>query len=381
MKMIRRAVALSTALVLALPAQAAYAKVQSTPEDSASFNGTVRAIAVKGSVIYVGGDFTSATDSEGTHRRRHLAAVSAVTGKVLPWRAHTNDTVHALALHKQRLYAGGTFTRVRGVKVGRLASLSTATGQVDRRYRPAVNGAVRTLAVTGKRLYLGGDFVKVRGKERVRLAALQRRSGALTSWTPRANRRVLTLEARGKSVYVGGWFTTINRKPSAAHLAALKAGSGGLRRAFAPNVDYPVMDLAVTKRKLFLAGAGAGGRLGVVKRSSGSALWHRTFDGDVQAVTVFGGVVYAGGHFDTMCASNNTEPPHADCVAGRVPTPRLAGFRAGGANVGWTPAADSNEGVLALHGVRSAGKLAVGGAFERFNRGAVRQPKFALFNE
>ena len=49
---------------------------------TATFNGTVLALAASHGTVYVGGDFSRATDASGTVTRHNLAAVNAATGQL-----------------------------------------------------------------------------------------------------------------------------------------------------------------------------------------------------------------------------------------------------------------------------------------------------------
>ncbi len=359
-----------------LPATAGV--VESTPESPASFNGTVRAIAVKGSTIYVGGRFTRATDNGATTVRRHLAAVSAVTGELLPWNPGANGNVNSLAVFRKRVFVGGSFSKAGGRSVTQLARISTSTGKADKRFRPQIDREVHAIAVTKKRVYVGGSFREVDGKKRSRLAALGRTDAALTNWRPRANRRVEVLRRKGGVVFAGGAFNKINGRTDVGHLSALRLKSGKIAPGFRGNVSNRVFDLRVTRTRVYAAVGGIGGRVEAIDRS-GAELWSRKFDGDVQAVTLLDGLIYVGGHFGYLCATPAVAASNGDCLEGQTFTPKLAALRANGDRVGWTPQPDSALGVVAL--ARATRKLVVGGDFEHFKGGSVTQPKFALFRK
>lgn len=80
---------------------------------NASPDDTVRAIAVSGSDLYAGGDFTGA-NSIGGQARNHLAKLSTTgTGPADPvWDPNPDDYVSALAASGSRLAAGGAFEAV-----------------------------------------------------------------------------------------------------------------------------------------------------------------------------------------------------------------------------------------------------------------------------
>ena len=76
-------------------------------------SGTVRALAVSGSTVYVGGAFNGASSINGTLTRNRLAAVDATTGTATAWNpdaASAGSFVYALTVSGSTVYAGGNFT-------------------------------------------------------------------------------------------------------------------------------------------------------------------------------------------------------------------------------------------------------------------------------
>lgn len=369
------ATALAAVAAAPLPAQAI---VNDTPARSASFNGTVRAVATYGNTIFVAGNFTRATDSRGTFVRRHLAAVSARTGKVLRWHPRTNGGAYAIAAYRGRVYVGGTFTTVNGHRRARVAKLTVRNGGRDPRFHATTNGTVRTITLTPSRVYLGGDFTRASGRVRGRLAAYDRRSNRLTSWHPRANGRVTVLRTRHRLVWVGGDFSSINGNARAFHIAAVRPATGGVSGSFRVSGVRPVTSLRVTRTRVYIGAAGVGGHL-YVRTRSGAPLWHKTFDGDVDAIGLLNNVVYVGGHWAYLCASDTVAQRTGDCAVDQALVPRVAAFNGRGGRRDWAPRANSTLGVLAVATSTVTDTVAVGGAFTTFKGGSVRQPAFALF--
>jgi hypothetical protein len=81
----------------------------------ADTNGAVRVLAVSGNTIYISGLFTSVTTSNGAAQRHGFAAID-VSGAMLNWSPHANDDpVNVLAVSGTAVYAGGSFTTLRGL--------------------------------------------------------------------------------------------------------------------------------------------------------------------------------------------------------------------------------------------------------------------------
>lgn len=372
---------------LALP-MVAKALVGQTAQKAVQPDGRVSAIAVSGTTIYIGGQFTHVTDLNGVSQpRAHLAAVDATTGDLLPWAPSTDLPVDALAVSPAgTVFVGGEFTTVNGVARNRLAAVDGASGTLGT-WNPGADGTVRALAVSGinGKLYAGGDFKNVAGVARTRLAAFSLASGNLDSvWKPKASASVTSLVlAPGEGrVYAGGAFKAVNGNSAAGFIAALNPSSGALDSGFSASwggqAGFKLYALAADTDGLYAAGGGTGGHL--VWWNSDGSLHEPIYltDGGVQAVTALGDSIYAGGHFKNYCVGNtgsNTTPEVCD-----VPLLRQKLFsvtKADGSVNGWAPKANSALGVWSMAAIPAAGKIAVGGDFTKIN--GKPQAHFALF--
>jgi len=367
----------------------AKALVGATAQAAVQPDGRVSAIAVSGSTIYIGGQFTHVTDLGGTAQARaHLAAVSAATGDLLPWAPSTNLPVDALAVSASgTVFAGGEFTTVNGAARARLAALDGTSGALGA-WNPGADNTVRALAVSAvnNRLYAGGDFKNVAATARVRLTAFSLGTGALdTTWKPKATASVnsLTLAPDESRVYAGGAFKSINGNTAAGFAAALKpSGSGAPDTTFTASwggqAGFKLYSLAVDADGVYAAGGGVGGHL-VVWNSDGS-LQRPIYltDGGVQAITALGDSVYAGGHFKNYCVGNTgTSTTPEVCTTPLLRQKLFSVTKADGAVNSWAPKANSALGVWSAAAVPSIGKVAVGGDFTKINGKA--QAHFALF--
>ena len=203
-------------------------------------NGQVLSLAASGSTAYVGGSFTTV----GGMARGFVAQVRNVpgqTGEVLPFDVDANGAVRALALRGDTLFMGGAFTEVNtGLAAltrtrNRLAAIDAATG-LARPWDPDANGDVHALALDGDTVYAGGDFARINGTvDRGKLAAVDDQTGAARPWAPVADGLVRALAARGPTVFAGGDFGQVNGA-SRTGLAAVDSQSGALD-PFALDLD------------------------------------------------------------------------------------------------------------------------------------------------
>jgi hypothetical protein len=202
----------------------------------------VRALALSGTTLYAGGDFTAITPPGGSATTRNrLAAIStADTGSLTAWAPAASSTVHALALSGTTLYAGGDFTTITppggsATSRNRLAAINTTdTGSLTT-WAPAADSTVYALALSGTTLYAGGAFATITPSgstqtTRNRLAAISTAdTGSLTAWAPAALGTVRALALSGTTLYAGGQFTAITRP------AAARPPAPGWRRSAPPT--------------------------------------------------------------------------------------------------------------------------------------------------
>ena len=189
-------------------------------------NGTPKAIAVDGSMLYLGGGFGYI---EGVNTWERLAAFE-IEGEgatiVSGWKPKPNNDVEALAVDGEKLYVGGIFTQIGGSEHHDVAVLDKATGVADETWAPEPNTRVTSIAVAGSTLFIGGQFTSVDGETREHLAQIDG-AGNLTAWAPEVNGEVDGVAFDGASVYAGGWFQSaggVTRR----HLAAFDATDGSL---------------------------------------------------------------------------------------------------------------------------------------------------------
>jgi hypothetical protein len=186
--------------VAASPATADIAQtkvVSANPVDNTPHvkDGVVRAYAVVGSLVVVGGTFTQVQQA-GTQKlfaRTGIFAYNKATGAISTAFApkllkSTKDIegnflpgeVYALQPGENgTVYAGGYYTTVNGATVRSLARLRLTDGTNDTTFKGQLgsNAGVRALIRRGTHLYAGGTFTSIGGAARTMLARLNTTTG------------------------------------------------------------------------------------------------------------------------------------------------------------------------------------------------------------
>lgn len=299
-------VMVGVAAMLATVAVAPTSALSELPRPSWRANGVVYAIAVTADRVYIGGAFTAVvnTATGQSVARSHLAALDRATGQLITTFSPTmNGQVRSMTVADNVIYAGGSFTNVNGSSHSHVVAISALTGQNVGGWNGSVNGGVRDIVATDTKVFIGGQFSRVNGQARVGLASLQRTNGSSTpGWHGGVNDGghvfALALNPVGGNLVVGGDFTTL-AGVARQFLGEVSLGSGDTTD-WHPNSPCDtcfILDLATDTTSVYTAMSGAGGRVLAYTGTTGTLRWGVRADGDVQAVGVNGGTVFAGGHF------------------------------------------------------------------------------------
>jgi hypothetical protein len=389
----------------------------------------VRAIAVDGNRVYVGGNFNIPT---GNFTYRNLVAFDiSPTATVAPtlvtnFRPQPNDTVWAIAPDLLTVYVGGEFTSIGGQPRGRLAALDKSTGVANGTFIADVTGdlgcptctsgvpnsgdpGVHALALTpDETLVLGGNFTAVKGTTRNGLAQVSRNNGALyTGFTGVGGGFVTSLRYLSQlgGVFVAGTFTSI-LGASRAFLAMTDIEGRLVMPQTFDTLGQPVIDLDAealsANGQVFAAVGGSGnsvfsfqGKNGSV--GAGSLKWRGpVVHGDVQAVHYYNGAVYFGFHDGMWVDGVNGHPgDRFKLAAVNAASGALLVDRAhnGGVcdvnhqNDCFAPLADPTTGTAGFWGLwaiehvvtSGATRLLVGGDVNQWGNGVPNTRLFAVF--
>ncbi|WP_449063369.1 hypothetical protein [Planomonospora algeriensis] len=185
-------------------------------------DGIVNAIALVGGTVVVAGSFSEVRDAGSTRilERANIFAYDLASGRILPDFAPDLDgPVNALAAGTSgTVYAGGAFSETGDVATPRLVRLRLADGAPVTSFRArASGGTVTSLVRHGSRLYVGGDFTHVTGVRRTALARVHAATGAvdpaftITPGAPRGPRvKVYAMALAKDRLAIDGSFGTLD---------------------------------------------------------------------------------------------------------------------------------------------------------------------------
>ncbi len=346
-------------------------------------DGTVRAIAVVGTKVVVGGNFDQVQEA-GTSKpvvaRHNIFSFDQSTGKIdTSFVPKIDGTVYALQPGtSSSVYVGGSFTNTNDVGLGGLTRLSVTTGKAVSGFNARVgHGLVFSMIRRGSHLYAGGEFTTIAGVAHAplgrfdattgkadagfNLSISQPRSGSLKVYKMAVNpddtkmvidgtftqvagsrRYQIAMIDTGTTAKLDSWST--DRYATACNADAFDTYMRGID--FAPDGSYFVV---VT----------TGGPFGTTQLCDSAARWESSKTGSGQdptwvnwtggdtllSVSVTGKAVYVGGHQRWQ----DNPQGHDSAGPGAVSRPGIAALNpVGGKALSWNPTRTRGHGVETL---------------------------------
>jgi N-acetylneuraminic acid mutarotase len=235
--------------------------------------GIVRALAVVGNEVFVGGQFTSAggvsancvarfNTQTNTWSTLGTGSSNGVSG------GSSFTAVNALAVVGDEVFVGGEFTSAGGVSANYVARFNTQTNTWSTLGTGSSNGvsgdifsAVNALAVVGNEVVVGGGFTSAGGVSANRVARFNTQTNTWstlgTGSSNGVNSTVLALAVVGNEVFVGGLFTSAGGV-SANRVARFNTQTNTwstLGTGSSNGVNNDVAALAVVGNEVFVGGS------------------------------------------------------------------------------------------------------------------------------
>ena len=276
---------------------------QPTPWDPnvGGLTATVFTMVQSGQRLFVGGDFTSI----GGQARSRLAAIDTATGDpISTWTAGFDGRIRALAISGNALYVGGSFEHWKATATMRLrlAAVNATTGDLLP-WAPDSNDSVRAIEIAPDgRIIVGGLFIEIDGDPQQQYVAALDAAGNLLPWASRPDRAVLSMAQGNGALYSGsggepGGYAWAHNLTTGAFLWSIPS-------------DGDVQGIVVADGRVVMGGhfdvigTQTARRLAAVDPATGvvDPTWIPDVNGalGVSAVEVGGDVLYVGGDFSTV---------------------------------------------------------------------------------
>jgi hypothetical protein len=239
---------------------------QSLGEDAENgVNGTVYSLAVTNDAVYVGGTFTKAGS---------VAASNIARWDGTGWNAlgtpeangvgGFGQIVYAIAVDNTQVFVGGLFSEAGGAPAANLAVWDRTTNAWSEfggvaRMDPEDPAFVLAITVSRKDVYVGGKFDRVGGVDASYIARFNRKQQVWLSLGSGTDDWVSAIAVKGKRVYAGGFFSHAGGQQ--AYFLAQWDGAGwqpldaGLSsEGYDPGAGVRVKGLAVHRGSLYVTG-------------------------------------------------------------------------------------------------------------------------------
>lgn len=255
-------------------------------------NNSVSAIAVSGSDIYVGGNFTNAGGNPNADR---IARWDGSNWNALG--TGINNFVFAIAVSGSDVYVGGLFSIAGGIFASNIARWDGATWHA---LGSGLNNTVFALATSGSDVYAAGQFTDAGGNGNADRIARWDGSSWNALGTGACCGGVQALAISGNDVYIGGIITNVGGNPNADNIARW---DGTQWNALSTGINNPVSVIAANGSDVYVGGSfvniGGDPNADFILRWDGTA-WNALGTGlnsIVSALAIIGNTVYAGGNF------------------------------------------------------------------------------------
>jgi len=319
----------------------------------------VNALALDGSTLYVGGDFTKLNPIENSgliveSDGSILSSFPKISGSVFTSESDGNGG----------WLIGGNFTKVGDLNRNNFARINS-DGTV---HSMIVNfdGTISDIKRDGNTIYVAGYFSKVNAIQRSYLVAIDLTTGSLIDWTPNPNGPVSRIAVHTSQVIATGEFTEIGEQERYLIGSIDKLNGSATSLNFSLSWDGRVNSLELLGNVLYLAGEFQD-VLGQVRNNVAAIdlqtqallAWSPQINHTVNKILFDDGKIYLGGYFSTVQGESRKGVASVDAITGIL--------------TNWNADVDGTINTLAIRGssVFLAGQISNVGGQQRQNLAEV----------
>ncbi len=286
--------------------------------------GYVRAIAVSGNEVYVGGEFSAVGGVAANNIAKWNSATgtwSALGSGVTGYPIYRSE-VYAIAVGGDGVYVGGLFNYAGGIEANNIARWNSTTNTWSALSSGSSNGVsswVYTIAISGSDVYVGGLFNGIGGVSSVTAFNIAKWNSATRTWSGLPGGGVggwvYAIAVSGSDVYIGGRFNGVPPYPSVdgTFNIAKWNRTNDTWSALGSGVTGIVYSIVLSGTEVYVGGdfSDASG----VPNTQNIARWNGSnwsalgsgASGEVRAIVVSGSEVYVGGDFSAASGAPNTQ--------------------------------------------------------------------------
>lgn len=254
-----------------------------------SFYPTVDTVAVSGGNVYIGGAFDKVADGFGSLSVNRIARWSIGGSRWYTLGSGLDAGIYTLAVSAGgTLYAGGQFGSSGGtLTTSHLASWdgSTWSQVTDASLGQGTDGNVNALFLNGTALYAGGAFNSAGSSKVGGIGRYDTTNGSWTGLGSSVDGSITAMAVSGTNVYLGGLFTSANglATPGIAHLQTANGtwsilGGGGLAGCTGLLCSPSIQAILVTESDVYVTGnfgsVGGVAANGVARWNKSDLTWH-----------------------------------------------------------------------------------------------------------
>jgi len=204
---------------------------------SNGFNNTVKAMALLGTKVVVGGDFSSYR-TQSSEKIIVLNSDGSKDTSFSPPSGCPNGSVNAVGILSGKIVFGGTFTKCGSANtVNNIALVSTTGGLTTSFSGTGFGAGVNAILVDNTQVYIGGAFTTYRSATAKGIALLDSTGTLSTTFNPSGTGTsgvIYAIHKSGSSLYLGGKFSDFRGLP-AFGVAKVSATTAGLDMSFNPS--------------------------------------------------------------------------------------------------------------------------------------------------